>query len=174
MSNLASAIKANDVAKVQKTISKDRANVKETRGTIALSQAAHLGHLKIVQVLIEFGAEVNDEDKVLYPSEAPLAEAAAQGYLEIVRVLLEAGAEVNIHSNDPEYWTPLMYGVSSGNIEIVKLLVEAGANVNEIRNGGNFALMIARDSKHQEIFKYLAPLTDPVLRQEAESLTAFP
>jgi ankyrin repeat protein len=170
MPSLASAIKANDLAKVQKLIAKDRANVKETRGTIALSQAAHLGHLKIVQVLIESGAEVNDEDRVIYPSEAPLAQAAAQGYLEIVRVLLKAGAEVNIHSDDPEYLTPLMYGVSSGNIEIVKLLVEAGANVNEIRSGGNFALMIAAEVEHQEIFEYLAPLTDIVWRQEAEKV----
>ncbi|MCL1474217.1 ankyrin repeat domain-containing protein [Argonema antarcticum] len=170
MSPLASAIKAGNVAKVQQLIANGQANVKETWGTIALSQAAYLGHLEIVQVLIEAGAEVNDEDRIMYPDEAPLARAASQGYLQIVRVLLEAGAEVNIPSDDPEYWTPLMCAVSSGNLAVVKLLVETGADVNEIRGGGNFALMIAAEARYQEIFEYLAPLTDSILRQEAEKV----
>lgn len=170
MPNLASAIEAGNVAKVRQIIAKDRTNVKETRGTIALSHAAHLGYLEIVQILIEAGADVNDEDRVLYASEAPLAQAASHGYLQIVRVLLEAGAEVNIPSDDPEYWTPLMCAVSSGNIEVVKLLVESGADVNTIRGGGNFALMIAAEAGEQEIFEYLAPLTESTLRQEAEKV----
>ena len=170
MSKLASLIKAGDINKLRQIIANGKANLRETWGTIALSQAADLGHLEIVQVLIEAGAEVNDEDRVLYPSEAPLAKAASHGYLQIVRVLLEAGAEVNIPSDDPEYWTPLMCAVSSGNIEVVKLLVEAGADVNTIRGGGNFALIIAAEAGYQEIFKDLAPLTDSTLRQESEKV----
>ncbi|GAB4186126.1 MAG: hypothetical protein Fur006_25200 [Coleofasciculaceae cyanobacterium] len=168
MSNLAAAIKAGDVARVRQLIASDKSSLKETRGTIALSQAADEGHLEIVRVLIEARAEVNDEDNVLYPNEAPLARAASQGHLEIVRVLLEAGAEVNIPSADPEYWTPLMCAVGKGNFNIVKELVEVGANVNEMRSPGDFALRIAARYGYQEIFDYLAPLTDSELRHEAE------
>ncbi|HEY9692868.1 MAG TPA: ankyrin repeat domain-containing protein [Oculatellaceae cyanobacterium] len=170
MSQLNSAIRAGDVAKVRQLITNSHANLKETFGTIALAQAADLGHLEIIQVLIEVGAEVNDEDRVLYPHEIPLARAASQGHLQVVQVLLDAGAEVNIPVQDPEYWTPLMCAVNNGNIKVVKLLVDAGANVDEIRGGGNFALMIAAHSKNWEIFEFLAPLTNSILRQEAEKV----
>lgn len=91
--------------------------------------------------------------------------AAKSGRLEIVQMMLEYGADVNLPSRKSDVWTALMSAAEGGNLEIVKLLVEIGANVNEIRDGGNCALMVAGRASHQDIFDYLAPLTNPDLRQ---------
>jgi ankyrin repeat protein len=165
MRKLLAAIKAGDVNKLHQLIVNDRNSLKEGRGTKVLSEAVRENNIEIVRLLIELGSEVNDEDRILNDDETPLSIAASQGNPEIVQLLINAGAVVNIPLKDPEYWTPLMCAVSSGNLNVVKLLVEAGADVNEIRDGGNFPLAIAADNSYQEIFDYLAPLTNPELRQ---------
>lgn len=49
--------------------------------------------------------------------------------------------------------------VDSGNLEIVKLLVEAGADVNMGIEWDDFALLLAYENGHEDIFEYLYPLT---------------
>ncbi|MEH1941396.1 MAG: ankyrin repeat domain-containing protein [Nostoc sp.] len=169
MRKLVEAIKAGDLVKVHKLIISDRSSIKEATGTRVLSEAVKEDSMEIVSLLIELGAEVNDEDRVIYDNETPLAIAASKGNLEMVKFIINAGAVVNIPLKDPEYWTPLMCAVSSGNLNIVKLLVEAGADVNEIRDGGNFPLAIASNNGYSEIFNYLAPLTNIELRQQLEN-----
>jgi ankyrin repeat protein len=53
--------------------------------------AAGEGHLEIVKLLLEHGADVNA--KTAY--ETALHLAAEKGHLEIVKFLLEHGADVN-------------------------------------------------------------------------------
>ncbi len=153
MDKLIKAIKAGNIEKIHKTIASDRSRVKEASGTIILSEAVKENNLEIVRLLIELGAEVNDEDRILYDNETPLAIAASKGNLEMVKLLIDVGAIVNIPLKDPEYWTPLMCAVSSENLDVVKFLIETGADVNEIRDGGNFALRIAAQCNSQENFK---------------------
>ncbi|MUG98763.1 hypothetical protein F7734_43315 [Scytonema sp. UIC 10036] len=169
MRKFVAAIKSGDVTKLHQLIASDKTSIKEASGTIILSEAVRENNVEIVRLLIELGAEVNDEDRVLYDNETPLAIAASKGNLAMLKLLIEAGAVVNIPLKDPEYWTPLMCAVSSGNFDAVKLLVEAGADVNEIRDGGNFPLAVAANCDYQEIFAYLAPLTNPELRQQVET-----
>ena len=140
MHKLVKAIKAGNPEIVHQIIASDKSCIKEASGTRILSEAVKENNLEIVRLLIELGAEVNDEDRVFYDNEAPLAIAASKGNLEMVKLLVDSGATVNIPLKDPEYWTPLMCGVSSNNLDVVKFLVEAGADINEIRDGGNFAL----------------------------------
>jgi ankyrin repeat protein len=169
MHRLLAAIKSSDVTKVKQIITNDKTSIKEATGTRVLSEAVKEDNMEIVSLLIELGAEVNDQDRVIYDNETPLAIAAYKGNLSIVKLLISVGAIVNIPLKDPEYWTPLMCAVGSGNFDVVKLLVEAGADVNEIRDAGSFALEIAKSCKYQEIFDYLAPLTNVELRQQLEN-----
>jgi ankyrin repeat protein len=60
-------------------------------GETALHLAAGEGHLEIVKLLLEHGADVNA--KTAY--ETALHLAAGEGHLEIVKLLLEHGADVN-------------------------------------------------------------------------------
>ena len=166
MYKLVKAIKAGNLEKIHKIIASDKNSIKEGNGTRFLSEAVKENNLEIVRLLIELGAEINDEDRILYDDETPLAIAASKGNLEMVKLLVDAGAIVNIPLKDPEYWTPLMCAVSSENLYVVKFLIEAGADVNEIRDAGNFALAIAAHCDSQEIFDYLVPLTNMELREQ--------
>ena len=78
-----------------------------------LGVAAENGHLEIVRLLLESGANVN--------SRCPLSRAARCGDIEIVEELLKAGANVN-----DEYYimSPLGSAASYGHLEIMKLLLK--------------------------------------------------
>ena len=79
-------------------------------------------------------------------------------------------AEFNPNEREPEDGeTILMEVVTTGRLDLVKFLVEADANVNALDYDGiSFALQEAARLGWQEIYDYLAPLTDFRLRKIAE------
>ena len=77
-------------------------------------------HIKVVQALIEAGADVNWQGED-YPSYPPLEGAVRIGNADIVRILIEAGADPRTEPGG----VPLLSIAS--NAEIVRMLVEAGA-----------------------------------------------
>jgi hypothetical protein len=125
----------------------------ETEG--AIHTAVDHGNGKIVQILIDAGADVNslgpykqsllmsattrpEITKILLAAKAdpnivneykigPLAAAAEQGQLEVVKMLLAAGAKVK--QRDPSGGTALMVAVLRGYKEVVQTLIDAGADV---------------------------------------------
>jgi ankyrin repeat protein len=100
----------------------------EKYGRTALHLAAMNGHLEIVKLLLEHGADVNAKTKEGYGYTA-LHSAASNGHLEIVKLLLEHGADVNAKTKYGGY-TALHSATMNGHLEIVKLLLEHGADVN--------------------------------------------
>ena len=100
-----------------------------------LIHAAH--RPKIVQVLINAGADVNFVDtkgKGGHPS-TPLCKAARSNVVESIDLLIEAGADVN---RKDAWGTPaLLYAVSSISLQSVTRLIEAGADVNIKDVNGN-------------------------------------
>jgi uncharacterized protein len=135
----------------------------------ALSIAASHGHYEIAQILINHGADIND----YFRGGTTLTEAVYEGHIEIVRILLEAGANTSL----PEYGEvspPLAIAAGRGDLEMVKLLVKAGANVNQIaKSSGDSAINAAAGAGHEEIFNYLAPLSNQELRDEATRILPF-
>jgi ankyrin repeat protein len=91
------------------------------------------GHLKIAQLLVERGANVN---AAMRHGCTALIWASRNGYLEIAQLLVEWGANVNASCcwfYEYEYQcglTALMYASDRGHFEIFKFLVEKGADVN--------------------------------------------
>ncbi|XP_033213947.1 ankyrin-3-like [Belonocnema kinseyi] len=85
-------------------------------------------NLKIAEMLIKFGANVNT--KSIF-GIAPLGIAVDSELPEIVRHLLDAGANVNvIHDNK----SVLQNAVSKKNVAITEMLLKAGADANFNRN----------------------------------------
>lgn len=94
-----------------------------------LHTAAKNGDLKLVQSLIEEGADVNSTN--VYGT-TPLILASWEGHVEIVKLLLEKGANVN--SADNVRSTPIHKASEKGHIEVAKLLIKEGADINQATN----------------------------------------
>ena len=121
--------------------------------TTALNYASVNGYRKMVELLIEKGADVNQEDVEGYTA---LMLASREGYKKIVELLLENGADVNVKGYDMhDNVTALHYASKRGDEEIVKLLIEKGANVNSKDLDDYTALHIVSLNGHDEIVKLL-------------------
>jgi ankyrin repeat protein len=100
---------------------KDRAYIGD--GRTALHEAAAIGNLHVVEMLIARGAPVNAKNA---SGECPLHLAARFGHLEIVKFLLAKGAQINIKSKFTRS-TPLMAAAEMGHESIIHLLMMSGA-----------------------------------------------
>ncbi|MGB6063680.1 MAG: ankyrin repeat domain-containing protein [Desulfomonilaceae bacterium] len=91
-----------------------------------LAYAAHLGKLRMAQVLVKNGADVNQKGNL---ERAPLTIAVACPLAtrqKICRLLLDRGADVNAADCDGN--TPLMIAVRFKRFDLARHLVERGAN----------------------------------------------
>lgn len=91
---------------------------KSTSGRTALEMACNAGHLEIVQILIESGA---DKHLGIYFGLTPLASAARAGRLPVVRWLVEE-AKVDLEKTAEDGSTALIMAVSEGKLEVVSTL----------------------------------------------------
>ena len=96
----------------------------------ALVAASAKGHVNIVQLLLESGADVNLKNEHSLDYGTALEAASAQGHANIVQLLLESGADVNLECESRHYLSALVTASAEGHASIVQLLLESGANVN--------------------------------------------
>lgn len=112
----------------------------------SLFWASWNGHVEIVTMLLDNGADVNAKNN---DGNTALMLASKKGQTEIVSMLLAAGADVNakvIYGN-----TALIVASGNGHKEIVAILLEKGADVNIKSDFGGTALMLASLRGHTEI-----------------------
>ena len=116
----------------------------------ALQEAAFKGEEKMVDLLLEHGAEVN-----IYTGHfgTALQAAAAAGHLSIVQKLVTCGAHVNSLSGF--HGNPLAAAASGGHQDIVEHLVEHGARVNARGGEYGYPLTAAARSGEIEVVRYL-------------------
>lgn len=123
---LCSAVEHRNEALVRLVLEKlANVNVNETidiRGRTTLHWAAENGHVKLVELLLDKGA---DSAAQSIDGSTPLHKAIFDE--PILRMLLESGADITARS--AEGLTPLHTAVYAGNEQIVKLLLERGSNV---------------------------------------------
>lgn len=111
-----------------------------------LMRAARRGHVGIIRLLVERGADMDEHE---FAGNRPLMLAALFGHREAVEALLELGAELECEARDG--YTALLHAIHGAHPEIIRLLVERGAQIN-------------RHDKHG--FTYLMhPLTGPYFRR---------
>lgn len=102
----------------------DLVNAYAPDGFQPLGLAAFFGHLKVAELLLARGAQVNSpsrNDLRVYP----INSAAAGSHLEIVRLLLDHGADPNARQG--ENFTPIQAAVENGNEAMKQLLIDYGA-----------------------------------------------
>ncbi|MCY3975392.1 MAG: ankyrin repeat domain-containing protein [Simkaniaceae bacterium] len=110
-----------------------------------LTLASRQGHPKIVELLLDAGAPVND---AVFQGYTALSNAAERGYTEIVRLLIRRGADVDPYPTDPGESSPIILAAAGGHTEIVRLLHEHGADIRRTGCKGCTALSCAEAGGH--------------------------
>jgi ankyrin repeat protein len=98
--------------------------------------AAWKGHEVIVEILLAYGAPVNDPVLVT----PPLGAAAYNGNAAIVKLLLDPGADINAFDVGSQR-TALYHAANYPRYAIIELLLEAGAKVDIPDIDGKTAIM---------------------------------
>lgn len=94
-------------------------------GCTPLVLAVKKAHPKVIDVLLEKGADVNKATKFGY---TPLIVSAELGLMKVTQKLLKHGANVNAITGDGVK-TPLLSALMNRHISVAKLLLDAGADV---------------------------------------------
>lgn len=85
---------------------------------MCLRIAAGAGHPKVVEVLVETGADVNNVDVT---KKTSLHYAAENGYYQVVKQLLNLGAELS--TADDDGYTALHFAAMNGHLAAVRVLL---------------------------------------------------
>ncbi|KAE9973286.1 hypothetical protein EG327_009135 [Venturia inaequalis] len=119
-------------------------------GTKALHRAAYAGHLKVMRILIDSGADVNLRS--LDEGSTPLHTATAAQRIGVVNFLLKEGAEV--HKNRDGN-TALHVAAANGFLPITKILRAAKADIFSRNLHGETPLDVAARCGHVDMVRYL-------------------
>ena len=115
-----------------------------------LHAAVHYGHLSVVMLLLEHGANMETRD---VHGSSPLHSASYRGYTEVVSLLIDRSA--NLNAKDFDQKTPLYLALERGHDEIVRLLLNHGADANHPDNHGRTPVHLASESGRGEIVRLL-------------------
>ena len=142
---------AQDYGMDQTVAVRDESNdIVNYSGVSPLCIAAITGKFKMVQILLEHGAELNHQNSI---GNTPLFEACFEGHIAIVHYLVQKGASIELANHKKV--TCLMIASYANNAEIVKLLTNLGANVNKRDKNERNALFYCLAAGGVAIFKLL-------------------
>jgi ankyrin repeat protein len=114
----------------------------------ALQAASSKGHERVVQMLLDQGANVNAQGGYF---GGAIEAAAFHGYEKVVQMLLDRGADVNAQGR---YGNALQAASSNGHERVVQMLLDRGANINDQTDLGN-ALRHASYNGHEKVVQML-------------------
>ena len=98
------------------------ANITSIYDGTALIAAAHLGHVRVVEILIEAGAPLDHVNNLGWTAliEAIVLGDGGLAHTRTLKALIDAGADVNLR--DRQGNTPLALATRRGYVEMMKLL----------------------------------------------------
>lgn len=102
-----------------------------------LGVASYEGHLGVLQLLLQHGADPNFGS--YRNKQTALMIAAAKGHVDIARALIEAGCDLDRRSKHTRF-TALHHAVHEKHPDMVALLVESGASTRKKNSSGETPL----------------------------------
>lgn len=145
-------------------------DVKDNRGWQSLHEAALIGHLECIKLILKKGAEV---DCRTFEEQTPLMFACKRGHTACVKYLLKKGADPN--SETLEGFTPL-WEATQTSPKCINALLKAGADVNHQTFTGETALhraMYGNYGEHLRVTKTLLESDPDISIQDENGLTAL-
>ena len=121
------------------------------KGFFPLLFASQMGHIDVMQTLMDAGADVNQVEGTYYISS--LFTAAMHNHPRAIALLVRNGGDVNLAISDGS--TPLFIAAQQGQKEAVIALLVAKAAVNQARNEGAGPVFIAAQEGHADVLKLL-------------------
>ena len=137
-------------------------------GNTPLFLAVLRQNIKIVQLLLESGADVNKTEKTKLQRQ-PIHAATKLGNLELVKLLIQYGA--NLNSVDMDDMTPLSYAAYIGRTDIVKFLCDMGAHIETKDGRGKTPLFNAVENNSLETVELLCSLGALVNTHDSDGWT---
>jgi ankyrin repeat protein len=160
----AAATSHHDAA--QRLATMDLVNVDEpdcSSGCTAISHAAANGDVRMIDMLVECGADVDANSGL----GTPIQWAAMADQPEAVRRLLQCGADPNLRAlqkqgEDRNLPSPVVVSASMNQTQICKLMLDGGANATLCDTDGTTSLHHAAENGNKElVFALLENGADP-------------
>lgn len=148
---LINAVSSNDFEKTNSLLERGAdVNVINANGVSPLSVACFRENIEIGQLLINYGANVNEET-----NNCSLMQIGCwNNNFKVVEMLINNKAIINSSDNNL-YATPLYNACFKKNFDIAEFLIKNGADIYLKNNGGDSLLHIACLNQEFEIVKFL-------------------
>ena len=160
--NLIQAATYGDIANVRKYLDLGaNIEVKDYRGLTSLQIACARGHLDVVRLLLDRGANI--EAAGGNTGQTSLIMASEDGILDVVKELLDRGANIEAAENRHGL-NSLMMASWRGKLNVVKELVDRGANIFAKNAGGVTARQAAERMGFSEIAEFLREKEQAIAR----------
>ena len=169
---LIEAVRVNNIEKVRQLIkdakllgiAKKTVNIPNKKGQSPLWSASLRGYTKVVSLLLDNGADVNQSSN---KGATPLFIASQKNHLPVVIELVSRGADVNQSMNDGA--SPAYIAAQKGNIEVLNFLISKEIDVGQ-KSYQNFTLLhIAASKNHHSIVEML--LKEPKIRNLIDDIS---
>ncbi|TYZ68508.1 hypothetical protein PybrP1_005468 [[Pythium] brassicae (nom. inval.)] len=145
-----------------------RADHPADKGEPPLVCASRNGHIEIVELLLQYGADMNAADTDDWTA---LHWFAINGRTEMVSELLRQGAQVDSKSNSGA--TPLYIAAQQGHFGVVVELIKSGANVDFKLDSGVTPVYIAAQGGYCDVVAELLKSGASVDSKNSDGATAL-
>jgi len=157
------AAQSGDAARIKHLLDLDAAlaNTENLDGLTPLGYAAHFGHPDAVQMLLDYGADIDAVSHSNIPhipaNTALHAAIAGKRNIEVIRLLLARGARTDLLDSNGHTCLHTA-AFHDDNVEIIRLLVEHGARVEAKAEDGTTALDLAVARGNRKVAELLRQL----------------